>query len=133
MQSVGTNDKGERKEFPPTLQLEIGEHVVALALEEELAVKTKYGARDVLRVITRTEPDVIRSLWWPGKLRRPPLETPFFLARPEKSNFVLKLPEGKDEMKLLWSTGGFGEADKGAAGVDKSAKARQEILSRFKS
>jgi hypothetical protein len=130
MKEVQSGKAEERKEFPPTLSLEVGEHVVAVALGEELGVKTRYGSRDLLRVVTRIEPEKTYTMWWPGKLNRPGIGNPFMLSRPEKSNYILSVPETDEERKILWNTG---ECPKGAADIDASAKARQEILSRWKS
>jgi hypothetical protein len=130
MKEVSSAKPAERKEFPPDFHLGVGEHVVAVALAETLGQKTRYGVKDFLTIVTRIEDDKTYTLWWPDKLNRPSLGMPFMLSRPEKNNYVLSVPETDEERRALWATG---ECHKGAADIDASAKARQEILSRWKS
>jgi len=130
MKEVSSAKAAERREFPPDYHLDVGEHVVAIALTETLGQKTRYGVKDFLTIVTRTEPEKTYTLWWPGKLNRPSIGIPFMLSRPEKGNYILRIPEGEGESMILWQTG---DCVGGAADVDASAKARQEILSRYKS
>lgn len=123
------SDKPDKKEFPPTLRMELGVPVVALALEIRRGIKTKYGDRDALTVVVRGDDTTERTLWWPRKLAFPALQTPFRLENPAKGEYRLLVAESQEEMSRLWQTGELPAAAAAASTGDGSRAAA--ILARF--
>lgn len=103
-----SNKKGQakpREEFPETHRLGIGQSFVGLALEQKRDIDTQYGKKDCIVMALRGNEQKTFTFWWPHRLPLPPLNTPFFIARPSEKEYRLVVSETDEEMKDLWQTG----------------------------
>lgn len=105
MAEYRTDKPTEEKKYPPTIDMKDGDSLVAMAISARNDIKTRFGFRSVLDVVTYDAEDIVKSLWWPRGIPQPPLLTAFHLHRFSKDAIVMNLADGDDQAREMWRTG----------------------------
>ena len=102
-----TTNPAKRSEFPETYQLEVGDTMIACALEIRPNVKTKYGPRTVIECVVRgADAAKTWTFWWPSKVAvLPAIHGAFMVHRTEKNEYRVLCADTADEATKLWEQG----------------------------